>query len=80
MITITSTRIKKAFLHPGAALHYVKNYLKGVVLKINSKKGLSSKIVKSLGFQEWVIDDLIESALKSSFLIETAKRILNNEF
>jgi len=80
MLSITSLRIKKALFHPGAALNYVKNYLKGGIIKINSKKGLSTKIIKSLTFQEWEIDDLIESSLKSSFLIETANKILNNEF
>jgi len=80
MLTITSTRIKKALLHPGAALNYFKNYLKGEIIRINSKKELSSKIVKSLKYREWEIEDLIKNAIEESFIIESAKRILNNEF
>lgn len=37
MITITLTRIKKAFLHPGAALHYIKNYFQGGIIKLRYK-------------------------------------------
>jgi hypothetical protein len=105
MLTITSTRIKKALLHPGAALNYFKNYLKGEIIRINSKKELSSKIVKSLKYREWEIEDLIKNAIEEPFIssevppqagrarkkvlpsearqvliIESAKRILNNEF
>ena len=80
MFTITSTRIKKAFLHPGAALNYVKNYLKGEVIRINSKKGLPKKLLENLDFNTWPIEDLISSVERNNSLLSSANRILNNEF
>lgn len=80
MLTITSTRLKKAFLHPGAALNYVKNYLKGEIIRINSKKELSPKIVKSLKYCEWEVEDLISSVKIDNSVLSSANRILNNEF
>ncbi len=58
MVSITSTRIKKALLHPSAAFLYFKNYLRGEVIrqkmkcsflnKVNLKKGLSKEVYQNL--------------------------------
>jgi len=58
MISITSSRIKKALLHPREAFLYVKNYLKGeiirqkckhpIFLRVNLKRILGKKIYSNL--------------------------------
>jgi len=80
MISITSSHVKKGLLHPGAALNYVKNYLKGGIIKINSKKGLSKRLLENLDFNTWPIEDLISSVKIDNSLLSSANRILNNEF
>ena len=54
MITITLTRVKKAFFHPKAAFLYFKGSIEGELLRftskrrINLKKELSKRTYKNL--------------------------------
>ena len=58
MVSITSSRVKKALLHPKAALLYLQNYLKGEIIRqkckhhflpgVNLKRVLGKKIYSNL--------------------------------
>lgn len=54
MITITLTRIKKAFLHPKAAFLYFKSYLEGEFLRFASKRKiyLKKELSKRVYFEQ----------------------------
>jgi len=90
MITITSTRLKKAWLHPGVAILYVRNYLKGELLRFylthpflfifydRRKKINFEKLPKGIFFTK--NKEFLEEIAHQDFIIPTANRILNNEF
>jgi len=93
MITINSTRIKKAFLHPEAAFLYLKGYLEGWLLrfrskrKIDLKKELSKRVYKKLRKHfikrkqpKFFNIDFLNKLANQDFIIENANRICNNEF
>jgi len=90
MIAITASRIQKALLHPGAAILYVRNYLKGEWLRFRlahpfsfifhdrRKKMNFEKLPKGIFFIE--NKEFLEEIVRQDFIIPTANRILNNEF
>ena len=95
MITITSSRLQKALLHPGAAILYVRNYLKGEWLRFRlthpfsfifydrRKKMNFEKLPKGIFFienKDIENKEFLEEIVRQDFIIPTANRILNNEF
>ena len=90
MIAITASRIQKALLHPGAAILYVRNYLKGEWLRFRlahpfsfifhdrRKKMNFEKLPKGIFFIE--NKEFLEEIVRQDFIIPTANRIFNNEF
>lgn len=86
MLTITSSRIKKALKNPYGALRYVLNYLKGEWLRIKLKIGFLNQFprVNFLQIQSGVFFTnnkyFFEDILNQDFVISVANRILNNEF
>ena len=87
MFSITSTRLKKAVLNPKGALIYLKNYLKGEILKLKLKFNLLPKKIdlsylsKERNYKFFTDnEDFLKEIANQDFIIETAERILNNEF
>ena len=88
MLSLTSTRVKKAILHPKEAIFYIKNYLKGQTLRLKLKLGLLRvpKIAVEEGLKNYNYrfftdnEKFLEEAANQNFIISVADKILNNEF
>jgi len=87
MLSITSTRIKKAFLNPKGAFVYLKNYFKGEILRLKIKLNLLPKkndlsyLLKERDYKFFTDnEDFLNEIANQDFVIEVAERILNNEF
>jgi len=90
MLNITFSRFKKALLQPGAAILYLKNYLKGEWLRFylthpflfifydRRKKINFEKLSEGIFFTD--NKEFLEEISNQDFIIKTANRILNNEF
>jgi len=93
MITITLTRIKKAFLYPRAAFLYFKGYLECELLRFTSKRKIdlrreiSKRTYKNLGKYfikrkepKFFNIDFLNKLANQGFIIDNADRICNQEF
>ena len=87
MLSITSTRIKKALLNPKGAFVYLKNYFQGEILRLKIKLNLLPKkndlsdLLKERNYKFFTDNEnFLNEIANQDFVTPAAERILNNEF